>query len=185
MVQHAFELLLQQLSMKPSRVVAYSAVTTALATVFLIIGEFFPTLSLSAAFMASLVIMIPLAKKTYLGAVLAYIASALLALLLTGFRFQAVLPFAVFGGLHPIVNCFVEDKKINKIIALVVKDAWFVGACLLTFFVTGLTVGGNEFVEKHIVPIIIIVGAVFFVAYDYTFMFFQKKTNEIIERLKL
>ena len=59
------------------------------------------------------------------------------------------------------------------------------GACLLTFFVTDLTVGGNEFVEKHIVPIIIIVGAVFFVAYDYTFMFFQKKTNEIIERLKL
>ena len=163
--------------MKPSRVVAYSAVTTALATVFLIIGEIFPTLSLSAAFMASLVIMIPLAKKTYLGAVLAYIASALLALLLAGFRFQAVLPFAVFGGLHPIVNCFVEDKKI--------KDFWFVGACLLTFFVTDLTVGGNEFVEKHIVPIIIIGGAVFFVAYDYIFMFFQKKTNEIIERLKL
>ena len=94
-------------------------------------------------------------------------------------------PFAAFGGLHPIVNCFVEDKKINKIIALVVKDAWFVGACLLTFFVTDLTVGGNEFVEKHIVPIIIIGGAVFFVAYDYIFMFFQKKTNEIIERLKL
>ncbi|HBK02759.1 MAG TPA: hypothetical protein DDY77_07010 [Clostridiales bacterium] len=171
--------------MKPSRVVAYSAVTTALATVFLIIGEFFPVLSLSAAFMASLTIMIPLAKRTYLGAILSYLASAILALLLTGFKFEAVLPFAAFCGLHPIVNRFVEDKKINKILAVIVKDVWFVGACLLTFFLTDFTIGGNEFVEKHIVPIIIIGGAVFFVAYDYLFGLFQKKTDEIISRLKL
>lgn len=175
--------------MKPAKMVAYASVSAALATVFLAIGEFFPTFSLSAAFMASLAMMIPLTKKSYAGAVLAYISSALLALLITGFRFEGILPFAAFCGLHPLVNAFIEDKKINKILGLVVKDVWFVGVAYLTYFLTdfasGGTISNSEFLKNNIIWLIGVGSAIAFVAYDFCMAYFQKKLNIIVEKLKL
>lgn len=171
--------------MKSGRQVAYAAVATALATVFLVTGELFVTLSLSAAFMASLAMMLPLSKKSYTGAILSYIATAVLSLLIAGFRFEAVLPFAAFCGLHPTVNVFCEDKKVNKLLATVIKDVWFTGVVLLTYFLTDFTVGGNEFLREYIVPVLIVGSLVCFPFYDYAMLLFQRKLDVLIKKLKL
>lgn len=175
--------------MKPSRMVAYASISAAFATVFLSIGEFFPSFSLSAAFMASLAMMIPLTKKSYIGTFLAYVSSAILSFLITGFRFEGVLPFAVFFGLHPLANAIIEDKKINKVVGFVVKDVWFVGAAYLTYFLTDFTSGGtissNEFISNNIIWIIGVSCAIVFIVYDLCMKYFQKKLNVIVEKLKL
>ncbi len=171
--------------MKKSKVIALSALTTAICTIFLVVGEFVAVFALSGAFLASVVMMLPLAKKSYLGAILALIASVLLSLLLSSFRFEAILPFAIFFGPYPIVNAFLEDKKFNKIISLILKGIWFIGAILATYYLTTIVIGDNQFIKEHILPILIIGGAVLFLPFDYFMRSFQTQTNKLIERLKL
>ncbi len=173
--------------MRNAKLVALSAISAAFATIFLTIGNWFTSFSLSGAFMASLCIMLPLSKKSYKSALLTYLAALLLSGVFSGFftRWDALFPFAVFAGLHPIANYFVADKGINKILALAVKDVWFVGALLLTQLLTRIYVGENEFLNEYIYPILLVAGAVFFPLYDYVAGTFQRSVDIIIKRLKL
>ena len=178
--------------MKNAKVIALSAVTTALATVFLVIGNWFPTFSLSGAFMASIVMMMPLAKKTYKGAILSYLATVLLTGIFSGFftRWDALFPFALFSGLHPIVNYFFSErsfsnKLIAKILLVIMKDIWFVGVLIATHFLFEVYTGEVEFIRTYIVPILLIGGALIFPLYDYLMTRFQQMVNIIIIRFKL
>ena len=178
--------------MKNAKVIALSAVTTALATVFLVIGNWFPTFSLSGAFMASIVMMMPLAKKTYKGAILSYLATVLLTGIFSGFftRWDALFPFALFSGLHPIVNYFFSErsfsnKLIAKILFVIIKDIWFVGVLIATHFLFEVYTGEVEFIRTYIVPILLIGGALIFPLYDYLMTRFQQMVNIIIIRFKL
>ena len=178
--------------MKNAKIIALSAVTTALATVFLVIGNWFPTFSLSGAFMASVVMMMPLAKKTYKGAILSYLATILLTGVFSGFftRWDALFPFALFSGLHPIVNYFFFERSFSnkiaaKILFIIVKDIWFVGVLIATHFLFEVYTGEVEFIRKYIVPILLIGGALIFPFYDYIMTRFQQMINVIIIRFKL
>ncbi len=171
--------------MKKSKLIALSSLITAICVILLVVGEFMTVFALSGAFLAGVVLMIPLAKKSYLSAVLSYIASLLLSLLLSSFRYEAILPFAIFFGPYPIVRAFLEDKKINKIIALILKGVWFIGAILATYYLTTIALGDNQFIKDYILPIMIIGGAVIFIPFDYCMRYFQIQTNKLIERLKL
>ena len=173
--------------MKNAKLIALSAMTTALATVFLVIGNWFPTFSLSGAFMASIVIMLPLSKGSFKGALLSYLATFILSGIFSGFfvRWDALFPFAVFSGLHPIVNEFVEQKRFNKALVFVVKEVWFVGAVVSTHLLTKLYVGDNEFLNEYILPILIVGGALVLPIYDILMRRFQRMLNVIIKRLDL
>lgn len=171
--------------MKNAKIIALSAVTTAFAVIFLVVGSYFPTLSLSGAFMASLTMMIPLSKKSYKGALLCFLATSILSMLVSGFRWDAVFPFMAFTGLHPIANYFIKERNLNRILFTVLKDIWFVGAVVLTQLITKLYVGENEFLNKYIYPVLIIGGAIVFPLYDFLMMGFQRSIVAIINRLKL
>lgn len=173
--------------MKNAKVIALSAITAAFATVLLVLGNFFTALSLSGAFLASIVMMMPLAKNSYKGAIFAYLAAVILTGIFSGFftRWDALLPFAVFTGLHPIVNCFLESKNFNKIAGVIIKDVWFVGALVLTHVITKIYVGDNDFINTYIFPILIIGGAILFPVYDYIMASFFRMVVALIRRLKL
>lgn len=173
--------------MRNAKLIAISAIASAFATVFLTFGNWFTTFSLSGAFTASLCMMLPIAKKSYKGAVLAYLSTVVLTGVFSGFftRWEALLPFAVFSGLHPTVNYFLEERKVNKILAVVLKDIWFVGTLLLTQLLTKIYVGENEFINKYIYPILIIAGALVFPLYDHLMGIFQRSVITIIKRLNL
>ncbi len=173
--------------MKESRVVVLSALSTAFATIFLVVGSYLPDLSLAAAFTASIAMMPILVKRSYKGEILAYVSTVLLSGIFSGFftRWDALFPFISFMGLHPLVNAYLKEKKVNKIIALIIKDIWFVIALTLMHLITKLYIGDNEFVNTYIYPILIVGGAVLFPLYDYMMDWFFKTLENIMKRLKL
>ena len=172
--------------MNRSKAIALSAVSAALATIFLVIGDYFPTLSLGSAFLAGIVMMVPLSKKLYLGAALAYLASAALAFLISSFIFEAILPFLMFFGLQPIVNRLQLDRNWNKYLMLVIKDLWFVGAAVGYYFIFSVVLfENNEALNAYALPIIIAISAAAYILYDYLSFYFQKYIDLLITRLKL
>lgn len=171
--------------MKISRVIALSSLSTALAVILLVLGSYIEVLDLSCLFMASLALMMPLSKDYKLGGFLSYLATVILCILLTGFRIQVVVPFAMFFGLHPLVNYFQKKFKINVILATIVKAAWFVATLYVMYFVTKIFVSPNDFIEKYIHYVLIIGGILIFIIYDSLMMRFQNAVKSIVHRLKL
>lgn len=174
--------------MNKSKTIALCAVSTAFALVFLTIGAYVPDLDLSCIFMASLCMMLPLTKQSVKGAFLTYLATVLLSFLLTGVRLQVIIPFAMFFGIHPIINDIVftkTKKKYTKILLFFVKALWFIGTLYVTYYFTQMFVGINEKIAKYIEIIIPTVGFLFFIAYDFIMIRFQITANILIQRLKL
>jgi len=178
--------------MKNARMIALSSVTTALAVTLLTLGNWFPTLSLSGAFMASLVMMIPLAKNSTKGALFSFFATVILTGVFSGFftRWDALLPFAIFSGLHPTVNYYFGEKHffkrpLGKVLFILIKDVWFVGALVLTQLLVEVYTGEVEFIRRYLYPILIVAGALIFPLYDLLMTRFQRMTIIIIKRFKL
>lgn len=168
-----------------SKAIALSALSAALAVILLVAGAYFETLDLSCLFLASLCMMLPLYKGYYLGSFLSYAASSLLALLLTAGRFQIIIPFVTFFGLHALVNELQIKFKINKVLALVIKEVWFLGALLIAYFLTQLFVFDNELLKKYGLYILLGGGALFFPIYDYIIFKFKRSLDILLKRLKL
>ena len=173
--------------MNKSKVVVLSALSSAFATISLVVGSYFPNLSLAAAFTASVFMMLVLVKRSYKGGIMAYLSTVILSGIFTGFftRWDALFPFIIFMGLHPLVNVFLEDKKVNKIVAIIAKDIWFVVSLTLMHLLTKVYIGDNEFINTYIYPILIVGGALIFPLYDYMMEWFFKTLENIMKRLKL
>ncbi len=171
--------------MKDSKVVALSGLAGAFALVFIIIGGYFPTFNISCLFMASLMVMIPLAKDTVKGALLCYIAVFLLSFIFTLGHFEISIAYGLFFGLHPIIN-YLQVKKVKKTwIVIILKTIWFIIVAFLMFYVLKMFMVENELINKYLPLFIIVFGGLFFVVYDFALLRLQKNLNVIIKRLKL
>ena len=171
--------------MKNGKLIAVSAVATALGVVFLTLGAYISTLDLSALFMAALVIMLPLSKGSLKGAFLTYGATAILAFIIGMSRFYVPLLYVLFFGIHPIIN-YLQEKGGKKLWLLYpVKAVWFVGACFLMYYAFTMFVVEIE-IAKQIMPVIItVIGLLFFIVYDLVMKRFQTLTERIVKRLGL
>ena len=172
--------------MKNGKLIALSALSTALCTMLLIFGAYFSTFDLSCLFMASLAVMLPLCKKSYKGAILTYFASLLLALIFASSNFTVVVCFAVFFGLHPIVNYFLISKNVKPIsLFTILKVIWFVGLMFIMYFLLNMFVDIPEIIKPYIVYCLILCGIIVGFIYDLCLIRFQIMAIRIIERLKL
>ena len=171
--------------MKISRVVSLSAMSTALAIICLVFGSAVDLFSLSCLFMASLALMLPLAKDYKLGCFLAYIASGILSMIFVGIIPHVIIPYAMFFGLHPLVNHLQKQFKINVVIATIIKGVWFIATLYVMYFATTMFVDVHPLIEKYIHYFLTIGGAMVFVIYDGFMVRFQKSINAIVYRLKL
>ena len=171
--------------MKYSKAVALSSISTAFATLLLVLGSYIEVLDLSCLFLASLALMMPLAKDYKLGAFLSYIATVILTVLLTGLRLQVIIPFAMFFGLHPLANYFQRKLKINKILATAIKCVWFVGTLYVMYFATKIFASPNPLIEQYIHYVLTIGGVVAFIAYDMAMNTFERAIKNIVLKLKL
>ena len=168
-----------------SKIITISAIASALGIVFLVLGTFISVIDISCVFMSSIIIMLPLYKKSLTGAFLSFISTAILSIFLTGFRFQVIIPYAIFFGLHPIVNDFVTLKKINKWLALVVKTLWFVASLFIIYKFTNMFVGLNQKIIDVIYWVIPIGGILFFIPYDFFMIYVRKKCEILFSNLGL
>lgn len=172
--------------MKYSKLIALSAISAALSTVFLIIGVYVPVLDYSGIMMASVCMLLPLTQKSIKAGLLTYTATCLLSLIFIGGRFEITICFAAFFGLHPVFNYFQREKKIKYPIALVIKEIWFLGVVALIYVFFESFIGFEaEWARKYAWPILMFGGALFLVVYDFMMMRFQTIVDSLIKRLRL
>ena len=171
--------------MKDSKVVALSAISTAVSLIFIIIGAYFPTFDISCLFMASLMVMLPLAKNSLKGALLCYGAVFILSFIFTLGHFEICIAFGMFFGLHPIIN-YLQLTKFKKVVLIkVLKTIWFLIVAFILFYLLKMFIVENEIINKYLPLVILLGGTIFFMFYDYAMLRFQKTVKIVIEKLKL
>lgn len=169
--------------MKDSKKITISAISTALSIVLLVFGAFVPMFDLSCIFLSSIIIMLPLYKKTIKGALFSYFATILLSFIFTGGRFEIIITYAAFFGLHPIVNELQIIKKWNKWLLFILKAVWFIGSLFLIYYLTEMFTDLNEKFVKFINILIPIVGFIFFIIYDSCIFYFRRCLEKILKRI--
>lgn len=166
-----------------SQNIALSALACAISTVFLTVGVYSEILLFTGYLLSSIALMLPLAKGSYKGYALAYLATCLLAILFNAARFYDILPFIMFFGLHPLVNELQLKIKINRWIACFIKALWFDGAMYLIWrFIFSMTTT-VAIIDKYFVWILLIVGTLFFVLYDYIAYKWRAAVNQLVARI--
>ena len=108
-----------------SHEIALSALACAIATIFLTVGIYSAVLLFTGYLFACIALMLPLAKQSYRGYILAYLATCILALIFNVAGFIDLLPFIMFFGLHPLVNELQLKTRINRWVAFGIKAVWF------------------------------------------------------------
>ncbi len=171
--------------MKDGKLIALSAVSTALGVIFLVIGAYFQTFDLSALFMSAIAIMLPLSKNSVKGALFTYFATALLSFCFALSRFYVPLLYVLFFGIHPIINYIQLNSKKKLWYLYILKCVWFIGVMFLMYYSFTLFVVEVEFVKRFIPIILILVGAITYIAYDFVMIRFQKMSFNLIKRLGL
>ena len=172
--------------MKKSKLIALSAIATAFGVIFLALGAFLPIFDYSGIFIASVCMTLPLTKKSVWAGVMSYLATALLSLMFVGGRFEITVSFALFFGLHPVVNYVFEKRGLNKIIAFAIKDVWFILSLLFLYYFFEEFVGFDvEILKKYAVLVLTVGGGLLFAFYDFAMLRFQRFANYAVERLKL
>lgn len=105
--------------MKNTKKLAFSAIISSLAVVFLYIGALFDVLDLSVAALASLCVLWVMAEFGTRWALSVYAVTSVLALLLLPVKLPAVL-FAGFFGYYPIVKAFFE-RRLHGVLQWIAK----------------------------------------------------------------
>ena len=163
--------------------VALSALSSAIATIFLTIGIYSEVLLFTGYLFACIALMLPLAKQSWTGYILAYLSTCVLTLIFGSFRFLELLPFVLFFGLHPLVNELQLKTKINRWLACLVKALWFDGTVYLAWKVVFAITTEIGWIDAYILPIILLGGTVFFVLYDYLAYKWRSLVNALVKRV--
>ena len=167
----------------PAYEIALSALACALATTLMTVGVYSSIFLFTGYLLACVALMLPLAKKSYVGYALAYVATCVFSVIFCSAQFFDVLPFIMFFGLHPLVNELQLKLKINTWVACFVKAAWFDGTMYVIWrFVFEMTTT-IAFVDRFILPLILIGGTIFFIAYDYVTFKCRVLVNRLVERI--
>ena len=163
--------------------IALSALACAIATIFLTVGVYSEVLLFTGYLLSCVALMLPLAKQSFRGYALAYIATCILAFIFNASRFWDLLPFIMFFGLHPLVNELQLKIKINRWVACAIKALWFDFTMYLIWrFVFAMTTT-IPLIDEYILPIILVAGSAFFVFYDYLTYKWRAAVNILVQRL--
>lgn len=162
--------------------IALSAVACAVATLALTLGTLYSPMLFTGYMVACLSVMLPLSGGYFGGASLCFVGASLLTLIFNGFNFWDTMPFLLFFGLHPVVNALQKRRRWNRYLLTVLKAAWFDGAMYLTWRMVFVMNTAIPFVDRYIIPIILIGGTLFFIAYDYLIFRCQDAVNGAVRK---
>jgi hypothetical protein len=171
--------------------ITLSAVSCAIAVVFLLLGTLNTYMLATGYIMAAISLMLPLSKCFYVGDFLAYIGTCILTILLGAIgRIWVLVPFIMFFGLHPLINALQLRFKINRWLALIVKAIWFDFTIWVAYIlVFGSSIGDTSveiyrIVNEYILAFIFVGGSIIFFIYDYIMFKCQMVVNAFVYRLK-
>jgi hypothetical protein len=171
--------------------ITLSAVSCALAVVFLYVGTFNTYILATSYLLAEIMLMLPLSKQFYAGDALAYLGTCILTIILGAVgRIWVLVPFIIFFGLHPLANALQLRFNINKWIALVVKAVWFDLTLWAAYvLIYGSSIGNPsspvyDLINNYILLIIFVGGSLIFWLYDYLMFKCQMAVNAIVYRIR-
>lgn len=171
--------------------IALSAISCALAIIFLLLGAYFQFFIVTGYLLAEISLMIPLSRGFYAGDVLAYIGTCVLTILLgaVGYIWRLV-PFIMFFGLHPLLNALQLRFNVNRWIAYIVKAVWFdFSLWVMYILVFGSSIGNPDFevyrvINDYILVFIFVGGTIVFFIYDYLMFKCQMMVNAFVYRIR-
>ena len=163
--------------------IALSALSCALATILLTVGVYSEILLFTGYLLSCIALMLPLAKNSYRGYLLAYGGTCVLCLLFNPARFFDLLPFVMFFGLHPLVNELQLKVKINRWVACGVKALWFDGTMFIIWKFLFEATTTLPMLDKYFIPILLVGGSLFFVFYDYVMYRWRMIVNVTVKRI--
>ncbi len=173
--------------------IALSAISCAVAVIFLLLGFWSNVLLATGYLLAIIALMVPLSKQFFRGGFLAYVGTVILAVVMgLAMEFWSLVPFIMFFGIHPLVNALQIRFRVNRWLAFLIKAVWFDFALWVAYvLVFGGVIGGEqsglaiyEFINKYIYYIIFIGGTLFFIVYDYLIFKSQIAVNAIVYRIR-
>ena len=173
-----------------SKVISLSAISAALIAVSLTIGAYFEFADLFAVVIASAFVILPIYLKSYIGAVMAYLAGGVIAFLCSGFNILSLVfpTYFVFSGIYPIVKIKLQEKSFNKYLSFVIGLIW----CLITvygaYFYYTLIIGDlfsdlPIWVNDYILFIIGGCGIVFFFVFDRFISVIKRVVDIYLQRI--
>lgn len=155
-----------------SKIISISAISSALVSISLLLGVLFEFAELISLVIASVFVMLPLYRKSYLGSVLTYLVGGVIAFLFT-FKITSVVYIAyfVFFGIYPIIKFKVQDKNVNKYFWFIIGLIWCIIAVYGVYFyylalIGPLFDGLPQWVISLAPYLLSVIGAIFFVIFD-------------------
>lgn len=169
--------------------IALAGISCALAVVALIIGYYAQYIIASMFIVAEVALMVPLSKQFIKADILAYLGTVILAVVFGAVaKFWDLIPFIMFFGLHPVVNCLQQKYSVNRWLALIVKMVWFDTTLLVWFYAIGGLMGiSNELLQtiyNYVWIIILVGGSLLLWLYDYIMFKVQIWINRLVDKIK-
>lgn len=172
--------------------IALSGISCAVAAGALALGILSDYLVATGYVIGVTALTVPLTKQFYKGGFLAYVGTCILAIVLgAAARFWKLVPFAMFFGLHPLVNALQVKNNFNRWLALLIKAVWFDCTLIASYFLVfnGVLGGGflpqewTDIINKYIYVFIFTLGSALFFLYDYLIFKLQIFMNMLVFRI--
>lgn len=161
--------------LRQSAKTALGGISAALMLALMFLLSVFPSATIAAPAVASVVMLFAVLELGRGWSVGVYAATAILALLVLPSKEAAVL-FAVFFGYYPIIKALLEKKKLRRVAEWAIKLVMFLTIVSAAYYLM-IRFMGIEFEEigkygRAAVPVLLLFGAVAFVAYDFCLTLF-------------
>lgn len=153
--------------MNNTSLTALGGIVTALSVFLMFLTGVIPFLTYIIPGLAGMLLIVLIADNNSKWAVMIYFATSLLSILVVADKESAIM-YALFFGYYPILKVFL-DKHIAKIPAYLIKLLVFNAAIIASYFIVVYLLGipFSDTFGKYTIPILLVLGNVTFVLYDF------------------
>lgn len=150
-----------------TKMIAASGILLALSIVTLFAATFIPGIELTLFALSSAYVAFVLIEFKHGAGWIFYIASVLLSFVLVPNK-AALIPYALFFGVYPIIKYYIEkSRRMHQIAEVLLKLVFFNAMFAAGFYLFGEAFTGAIQIPDLAFPLIIAGGQIFFLAYDY------------------
>lgn len=154
-----------QKSRSRARAVALGGMFSALAVVMMSIGSIIPSLDMSSAFIAGIVVMVVRMEINRTAPITVYLVSGILSLIILPNRFAGIC-FMCYYGLYPIVKEYIERLRLKPVKWLLKIVTFFLMYTVMIKLGEYFTVATDDIIEIA-EPVLYIIGMITSIVYDF------------------
>lgn len=154
-----------QKSRSRARAVALGGMFSALAVVMMSIGSIIPSLDMSSAFIAGIVIMVVRMEINRTAPITVYLVSGILSLIILPNRFAGIC-FMCYYGLYPIVKEYIERLRLKPVKWLLKFATFLLMYTVMIKLGEYFTVATDDIIEIA-EPVLYIIGMITSIVYDF------------------